>query len=80
MYLKTEPPILLHTMTEVVEEKKIEPKYQALDLNNKGNEVCLLTAKYPKYSKFWSVSLEHFVERKPLIYEEWHSRSVKDQI
>ena len=25
-----------------------------------------------KYSKFWSVSLEHFVERKPLIYEEWH--------
>ena len=26
---------------------------------------------YIKYSKFWSVSLEHFVERKPLIYEEW---------
>ena len=23
-----------------------------------------------KYSKFWSVSLEHFVERKPLISEE----------
>ena len=26
---------------------------------------------YIKYSKFWSVSLEHFVERKPLISEEW---------
>ena len=26
---------------------------------------------YTKYSKFWSVSLEHFVERKPLISEEW---------
>ena len=25
---------------------------------------------YIKYSKFWSISLEHFVERKPLIYEE----------
>ena len=25
---------------------------------------------YIKYSKFWSVSLEHFVKRKPLIYEE----------
>ena len=25
---------------------------------------------YIKYSKFWSVSLEHFVERKPLISEE----------
>ena len=25
-----------------------------------------------KYSKFWSVSLEHFIERKPLISEEWH--------
>ena len=25
---------------------------------------------YKKYSKFWSVSLEHFIERKPLIYEE----------
>ena len=23
------------------------------------------------FSKFWSVSLEHFVERKPLISEEW---------
>ena len=26
---------------------------------------------YIKYSKFWSVSLEHFVECKPLISEEW---------
>ena len=26
---------------------------------------------YIKYSKFWSISLEHFIERKPLIYEEW---------
>ena len=26
---------------------------------------------YIRYSKFWSVSLEHFVERKPLISEEW---------
>ena len=25
---------------------------------------------YIKYSKFWSISLEHFVERKPLISEE----------
>ena len=25
---------------------------------------------YIKYSKFWSVSLEHFVQRKPLISEE----------
>ena len=25
---------------------------------------------YIKYSKFWSVSLKHFVEHKPLIYEE----------
>ena len=25
---------------------------------------------YIKYRKFWSVSLEHFIERKPLIYEE----------
>ena len=24
-----------------------------------------------KYSKFWSISLEHFVEHKPLISEEW---------
>ena len=26
---------------------------------------------YIKYSKFWSVLLEHCIERKPLIYEEW---------
>ena len=26
---------------------------------------------YIKYSKFWSISLEHFIERKPLISEEW---------
>ena len=26
---------------------------------------------YIKYSKFWSVSLEHFVQHKPLISEEW---------
>ena len=24
-----------------------------------------------KYSKFWCVSLEHFIERKPIISEEW---------
>ena len=29
------------------------------------------TYMYIKYSKFWSVSLEHFVECKPLISEEW---------
>ena len=29
---------------------------------------------YIKYSKFWSVSLEDFVERKPLISEEWKRR------
>ena len=28
---------------------------------------------YIKYSKFRSVLLEHFVERKPLIYEVWHT-------
>ena len=27
---------------------------------------------YVKYTKFWSISLEHFVDRKPLIYEEWN--------
>ena len=27
---------------------------------------------YIKYSKFWSISLEHFVERKPFISEEWY--------
>ena len=33
-----------------------------------------------KYSKLWSVSLEHFIEFKPLIYEEWsRSRNVKNQ-
>ena len=26
---------------------------------------------YNKYSKFLSISLEHLVEHKPLIYEEW---------
>ena len=26
---------------------------------------------YIKYSKFWSILLEHFIERKPLISEEW---------
>ena len=26
---------------------------------------------YIKYSKFWSVLLEHFVEHKHLIFEEW---------
>ena len=28
------------------------------------------------YSKFWSVSLEHFIEHKPLIYEEWTSMNL----
>ena len=26
---------------------------------------------YIKYSKFWNVLLEHFIERKPLIIKEW---------
>ena len=30
---------------------------------------------YIKYSKFWSVSLEHFIEHKPLISEEWLGES-----
>ena len=30
---------------------------------------------YMNYSKFWSVSLEHFIERKPLISEEWFGLS-----
>ena len=37
-------------------------------MKNENICVCFL---YIKYSKFWSVSLEHFVERKPLISEEW---------
>ena len=28
---------------------------------------------YIKYSKFWSFSLEHFIESKPFIYEEYAS-------
>ena len=31
-----------------------------------GKTACI----YIIYSKFWSVSLEHFIERKPFIYEE----------
>ena len=31
---------------------------------------------YIKYSKFWSVSLEHFIERKPLISEEWDKKAI----
>ena len=38
-----------------------------------------------KYSKFWSISLELFVERKPLISEEWantlsHVSDIKVQL
>ena len=28
-------------------------------------------SSYKKYGKFWSISLEHFVERKRLISEKW---------
>ena len=35
---------------------------------------------YIKYSKFWRVSLEQFVERKPLISEEWGIRGEYSQI
>ena len=38
------------------------------EMKNKKNTRVFL---YINNSKFWSVSLEHFVERKPLIYEEW---------
>ena len=31
----------------------------------------LRSTKWSSESKFWSVSLEHFIERKPLISEEW---------
>ena len=34
------------------------------------NETTTWLFLYIKYSKYRSVSLEHFVERKPLIYEE----------
>ena len=34
---------------------------------------------YIKYSKFWSVSLENFVEHKPLISEEWSYLVVRVQ-
>ena len=36
------------------------------------NENSTWVFLYIKYSKFWSLSLEHFVERKPLISEEWY--------
>ena len=31
---------------------------------------------YIKYNKFLSISLEHFVEQKPLISEEWSTMLV----
>ena len=34
------------------------------------NEKIYMVFLYIKYSKFWSILLEHFVERKPLISEE----------
>ena len=37
------------------------------------NEKTTWVFLYIKYSKFWSVSLEHFVERKHPISEEWRS-------
>ena len=33
--------------------------------------VCTWVFLYIKYSKFWSISLGHYVERKTLISEEW---------
>ena len=36
---------LVHSLEDSMTEEKLEPKYQALDLNNKGNEFCI-TAKY----------------------------------
>ena len=36
---------LVHSLEDSMTEEKLEPKYQALDLNNKGNEFCL-RAKY----------------------------------
>ena len=35
---------------------------------------------YIKYSQFWSISLEHFVERKPLFSEECIAISPTDDI
>ena len=41
-------------------------------MKNEKNYMGFLIPTYCiKYSKFWSVSLEHFIERKPFIYEEW---------
>ena len=41
-------------------------------LHEMKNEKNYMVFLYIKCSKFWSVSLEHFIERKPLIYEEWN--------
>ena len=40
------------------------------------NEKTTWVFLYLKYSKFWSVSLEHFIECKSLIYEEWLSNEI----
>ena len=36
----------------------------------KTNNMAFHILRYIKYCKFWSISLEHFYERKPLISEE----------
>ena len=45
-------------------------KVKLHEMKNEKNYVGFLFL-YIKYSKFWSILLEHFVELKPLISEEW---------
>ena len=53
----------------------IRQKYKVARNKKWKKTTCVFI--YIKYSKFWSVSLEHFVERKPVIYEEWGKRRMK---
>ena len=41
------------------------------EMKNEKNYITTWVFLYIKYSKFWSVLLEHFVEHKPLFSEEW---------
>ena len=41
-----------------------------INKNDKNYEGFLIK----KYGKFWSVSLEHYVEHKPLTSEEWNDK------
>ena len=40
------------------------------------NEITTWVFVFQKYSKFWSISLEHFIKHKPRISEEWNTAKV----